>query len=147
MRRLAEEVDTDVFDGGLDSIEAGSFALGVDLMDQVVDLALVRLKPWVDVGLVDVNGALLARHDEVKVQCKTHPGVERHPVKNEVELRLNHEEEREGCPIHEPWCEVGGVACTDGFVGGENWKEDRGDGAGWNVSLPSRLKTWVSRRT
>lgn len=93
MRRLAEEVDANVLDGSLHGIEAGSLALGVYLVDQVVDLALMRLEPWVDVSLINVDGALLARHDEVEVQCKAHPGVERHPVENEVELRLNHEEE------------------------------------------------------
>ena len=79
MRRLAEEIDADVLDGGLNSIEAGGLALGVYLMNQVVDLALMRLQPRVDIGLVDVNGALFAGHDEVEVQCKTHPGVEWHP--------------------------------------------------------------------
>jgi hypothetical protein len=140
MRRLAEEVDADVLDGRLNGVEAGSFALGVDIVDQVVDLALVGLKPWVNVGLVDVNGALLARHDEVEVQCEAHPGVEWYPVENEVELRLNHEEEREGRPVHQPWGEVGWVTCADGFVRGENWKEDRGDGAACNVNRLSRLK-------
>ena len=134
MRRLAEEVDADVLDGRLNSIETGSLALGVDVVDQVVDLALVGLKPWVNVGLVDVNGALLARHDKVEVQCEAHPGVEWYPVENEVELRLNHEEEREGRPVHQPWCEVGWVTCADGFVRGEDWKENRGDGAGEEVN-------------
>jgi len=92
VRRLAEEVDADVFDGSLNSIEASSLALRVYLVDEVVDLTLVRLEPWVDVGLVDVNGALLTRHDQVKVQRKAHPGIEWHPVENEVELRLNDEE-------------------------------------------------------
>jgi hypothetical protein len=140
MRRLAEEVDADILDGRLNSIEAGSLALGVYLVNQVVNLALVRLEPWVDISLVNVNGALFARHDEVEVQCKAHPGVEWHPVENEVELRFNHEEQREGGPVHKPWCEVGGIASADGFVRGENWKEDRGDGAGLNVSGMSRLE-------
>ena len=146
MRRLAEEIDADVLDGGLNSIEAGGLALGVYLMNQVVDLALMRLQPRVDIGLVDVNGALFAGHDEVEVQCKTHPGVEWHPVKNEVELRLNHEEEREGGPVHKPWCEIGGIASADGFVRGEYWKEDRGDGAGRKVNGMSRLEdtTWTT---
>jgi hypothetical protein len=140
MRRLAEEVDADILDGRLNSIEAGSLALGVYLVNQVVNLALVRLEPWVDISLVNVNGALFARHDEVEVQCKAHPGVEWHPVENEVELRFNHEEQREGGPVHKPWCEVGGIASADGFVRGENWKEDRGDGAGLKVNGTSRLE-------
>ena len=92
MRSLAEEVDTDVFDGRLHGIEASSLAFGVHLMDKFIDLALVRLEPWVNVGLVDIDGPLLAWHDEVEVQAKTHPRVEGHPVKDEVEVRLNQQE-------------------------------------------------------
>jgi hypothetical protein len=61
-------------------------------------------------------------------------------------LRLNHEEEREGGPVHKPWCEIGGIASADGFVRGEYWKEDRGDGAGRKVNGMSRLEdtTWTT---
>ena len=41
MRRLAKEVHADVLNCRLNSIEAGSFALSMDLVDQVVDLTLV----------------------------------------------------------------------------------------------------------
>lgn len=73
MGSLAEEVDADVFDGGLDGVEASCLAFDVEVRDQVVDLALVAFKPWVDVGLVDVDGALLAGHDEVEVKTQAHP--------------------------------------------------------------------------
>lgn len=89
MWSLTEEVDTDVLNGCLHSVEAECLALDVHLVNQVVDLALMALEPWVDVCLVDVDRALLARHDEVQVDCEAHPGVERYPVKDEVELRLN----------------------------------------------------------
>lgn len=134
MRSLAEEIDTNVFNGCLHSVEAECLAFDVHLVDQVVDLALVTLKPWVDVGLVDVDRALLARHDEVQVDCEAHPGVERYPVEDEVELRLNQQEDRQGGPVHEPWCKVGGIAGADSFVGGEDGEEDGGDGAGGRVS-------------
>lgn len=93
MRRLAKEVDADVLVGGLYSIEPSGLALGVHLMDQVIDLALVQFEPWVHVGLIDVNRTLLAWHDKVEVHAETEPRIEGHPVQNEVELRLNHEEE------------------------------------------------------
>jgi hypothetical protein len=83
---LAEEVDTDVFDGGLHSVETSSLALGMQLVDQVIDLALVQLEPRVNISLVYVDRALPARHDEVQVYSETHPRVEGHPVENEVEV-------------------------------------------------------------
>lgn len=86
---MAEKVDTDVFDSSLYSIEASSLALGVHLVDQLIDLALVRLEPWVYICLVDVDRALLARHDKVEVHAETHPRVERHPIENEVQVRFD----------------------------------------------------------
>lgn len=116
MGSLAEEVDADVFNSRLHSIEASGLSFGMDLMDEFINLALVRLKPWVNVSLVNVDGTLLAWHDEVEVQSKTHPRVEGHPVKDEVEVRLNQQEQRKGDPVHQPWCKIGRIASTDSLV-------------------------------
>lgn len=124
MRSLAEEVDTDVFDGRLHGVKASGLAFGVYLMDEFIDLALVRLEPGVDVGLVDVDGALLAWHDEVEVQAETHPRVEGHPVKDEVEVRLYQQKQRKGDPVHQPWRKVSWIASTDSLVRGIYGKED-----------------------
>ena len=124
MRSLAEEVDTDVFNGRLHRIEASSLAFGVYLMNEFIDLALVRLEPWVDIGLVDVDGALLAWHDEVEVQAETHPRVEGHPVKDKVEVRLNQQKQRECDPVHQPWRKISRVSSSDSLVRGIDGEED-----------------------
>jgi len=121
---LTKEVDPNVFNGSLHSVEAGSFAFGVNLVDEFVNLTLVRLEPWVNVDLVEVDRALFAWHDEVEVQTETHPGVEGYPVEDEVEVRLNQQEQRESHPVHQPWRKIGGVTSTDSFVGGVDGKED-----------------------
>ena len=116
MGSLAEEVDADVFNSRLHSIEASGLAFGVNFVDKFIDLALVRLEPWVNVGLVDIDGTLLAWHDEVEVQAETHPRVEGHPVKDKVEVRLNQQKQRECDPVHQPWCKIGRIASTDSLV-------------------------------
>lgn len=59
-----------------------------------------------DVFLIYEDTTLLAGCDKVEMDEETHPRVERDPVEDEVELALNEEEEGEGGPVHEPWCEV-----------------------------------------
>jgi len=74
--------------------------------------------------LVEEDGALRARHDEVDMDEETEPGVEGDPIEDEVELVFNQQEEGEGGPVHQPWREHGGVGCTKSFVGEEDGKED-----------------------
>lgn len=37
-------------------------------------------------------------------------------------------------PVHQPWCQLGGVVGLEGFVGGEDGEEEARDGAGGAVS-------------
>lgn len=127
MRSLAEEVDADVLDGGLNGVQARCLAFGVKFGNQVINLPFMAFQPRADVGLVDVDGALFAGHDEVEVHTETHPRVERYPVEDEVQVRLDQEKHRQGGPVHEPWCKVGGVAGLNGLVGGEDGEENGGD--------------------
>ena len=118
-----------VFPASLDGIQPGFFSSRVAFGDHAVDLAFVFFEEGVDVFLVDEDGALFARQHEVEVDAEADPGVEGHPGEDEVELRFDEEEEREGGPVHQPWrqdCRVGGA---EGFVGGEDGEEDGGDGA------------------
>ena len=114
-----------IFIGLLEHVKTGGLGFGVRGADCLVDLALVLFEEWVDVLLVKHDGALFPWSDEVEVYAEADPGVEGNPGEDEVELRFNREEEREGRPVHEPWCEEGGIASADGFVGGENGEEDR----------------------
>lgn len=54
-------------------------------------------------------------------------------------MRLNQEEDGESGPVHEPWCEIGGVAGTNGFVGGKDGEQDGGDGAAEGVNSAAWL--------
>ena len=73
---------------------------------------------------VDVDRALLPGKDEVEVDAQSDPGVEGDPGEDEVELAFDEEEEGEGGPVHEPWCQDGGVGGAEGLVGGEDGEED-----------------------
>ena len=73
---------------------------------------------------------------------ETNPGVEGHPIKDEVELAFDKEEEGEGGPVHEPWGEDGGVGGAEGFVGGEDGEEDGSYGAGIGVAVSG----WIGGR-
>lgn len=101
------------------------------------------LQERVDVVLVDHRGALLPRRDEVAVDGEPDPGVEGHPVEDEVELGFGEEEEGEGRPVGEPFGEEGGVVGAEGFVGGEDWEEDGEDGAGGERDVVSCWASFV----
>lgn len=119
--------------------------------DQVLDLRLVVLEVRVDVGGVDDAGALGLREDEVEEEEETDVGVQRDPGEKKVSKRfcygrregcgrhspdeepfgptLNEESAGEDDPVHQPWCQLGGVGGLEGFVGGEEREEEGGDGA------------------
>ena len=67
---------------------------------------------------------MFARHDKVKVQTETHPRVKGHPVKYEVEVRFDQQEQRKGDPVHQPWRKIGRIASTDSLVRGIDGKEN-----------------------
>ena len=50
------------------------------------------------------------------------------PCKNKPCPGLNQRKTGENDPVHEPWCQLGRVRGTKGFVGGEYWEEDGDDG-------------------
>lgn len=133
-RRLAQELRPDVFDRLLDGIHTRRLRLRVPVADHLVDLPLMLFQERMDVGFVDVDGALLPGQDEVEVDAEADPGIERDPVEDEVELGLYEEEEGQGCPVHEPWDQERGVAGAESFVGGEDGEEDGGYGAVDRVS-------------
>jgi hypothetical protein len=103
--------------------------------DESIDLALVLVKERKDVAFVDKYTALLlARNDEIQVHAKSHPAIEWDPAENEIELGFDHEEKTQSCPVHEPWCQDGGIRCAQSFVREEHREEDRSDRATDRVS-------------
>lgn len=101
----------------------------VRIADELVDFLFVVEEERVHVFLVDFCGALGAGEDEVQVQEEAEPGVEGNPAEDEVEGAFEGEDDGGDDPVHEPGrevCWVGGPEC---FVGHEDGKEDRDEGA------------------
>lgn len=94
-----------------------------------IDVLFVFGEERVDVGLVDLGCALLARKNEVDVAAETDPGVEWDPGEDEVKGGFEGADNGENDPIHEPWCQLAWIGCAESLVGGEDWEEDRGDNA------------------
>ena len=128
--RLTQHLHPDVFYTPLDHIQASGLRFRMTFADSAIDLALVLLQKGVDVLFVEEDGSLLSGQNKVEVQCEAHPRVEWDPIEDEVELRLDQQEEGERGPVHEPWGEHGGIGGAQRFVGREDGEEDGSDGAG-----------------
>lgn len=92
--------------------------------DEDIDVVLVVGEEGVDVGLVEEFGALGLREDEVGEDDEAEESVEGEPGEDEVGPVVKEGEEGEDDPVHEPWCELGGVGGAEGFVGSEYGEDD-----------------------
>lgn len=73
-----------------------------------------------DVGLVDLGCALLARKNEVDVPAETDPGVKWDPGEDEVKGGLESADDGENDPVHEPWSQLARIGCAESLVGGKD---------------------------
>lgn len=71
---------------------------------------------WTDIKGQDGDGMEEGTREEV-------------PGENEPGPRLNEGEYRQYDPVHEPWCQLGRVGGTEGFIGCEYGEEEGDDGA------------------
>lgn len=122
--RHPEHFCLDIFDSILNVLQACSLRLVVRIGDEGVYLALVGVQPRVEIAAIEIHGALLTGEDEIEMDSEADPGVERRPGQNRVEEGFTGQEEGHGGPVHQPWCELGGVGCADGLVRGEHREED-----------------------
>ena len=117
------------FNSVLEVLEAGSTCTVVCLGDEVFDFGLMTGDGRLEVGEVEIGGALHAWEDEVEVGKEAEPGEEGNPGGDEIEVRFDEMEERENDPVHEPWCQLCWGRSTQCFIGGEYWEEDCDGGA------------------
>ena len=72
------------------------------------------------------------------------------PAENPLGPRLNQQRAGEHDPVHEPWRQLGGVRRLERLVRGEDWEEDRCDGAVFGgfffMSEEARIEQLASKR-
>lgn len=126
-----EDVLAHPVEGLVEVLQAQGFGAFVAAADELFDLTFVVFEEGVHVGLVEETGALGLREDQVGEKEEADPAVEGEPVEsvretvlhsvdtrdhgdvpshNEVSPRLRHQEGRQDHPVHQPWCELGGIA-------------------------------------
>jgi hypothetical protein len=98
---------------------------------QLFDILIMGVQPGLDLGLIDVGGALLfAGKEEVEVGAEAEPGKEGNELQDGGEDGGRGGQDGETDPVDEPGVEEGGIGGGEGFVGGvdgeENGEEDAG---------------------
>lgn len=83
-----------------------------------------------DVGLVDKTGALGLRQDEVGEEEQAEVGIKGDPGDDIEGPVLSEGEAGYNDPVHQPWCQLGGIRGAKGLVGGKDGEEDSDDGPG-----------------
>lgn len=127
--REAEHAGAEELDGVLEVGHAGGFKAVVSASDELLDGGFVLLEVGVEVGLVEVTGALGLGQDEVQQEAETQVRVEGDPHEHEADPGLDEEHARQDRPVHEPWRQLGGVGGLERLVRGEEGEEERGDRA------------------
>ena len=51
------------------------------------------------------------------------------PDEEPLDPALNEQTAGQNNPVHQPWCKLSRIGSLEGFVGGEQGEEERGDGA------------------
>ena len=91
-------------DGLLEILKSCGTGAIVCFGDEVFNLRLVAGDGGLEVGEVEVRGALHAGENEVEMGEEAEPGEEGDPGGDEAKVGFDKVEQGKDDPVHEPWC-------------------------------------------